>query len=110
MSETSEPKVPLMPGQPGARAADTGSAAALSEEAARLFREGAALYKKGARQEAAARWRRAVALQPENFLIRKQLWRALHPERFGETLDLDWQKEQLAREKAEGIEAANPSG
>ena len=58
--------------------------------------------------DALAAWARAVEKDPKNFVIRKQIWRALYPERFGETLDLAWQKEQIARENAEGFAAANP--
>lgn len=94
----------------GIRSPVAGGSAPLNEEAARLFREGAALYATGARQEAARRWRQAAALEPDNFIIRKQLWWALHPERFGETLDLEWQRGQLARESAEGVEGANSLG
>jgi hypothetical protein len=38
-------------------------------------------------------------LDPDNLVIRKQLWRADHPERFGEVIDGDWQRQQLARER-----------
>src|SRR5262249_40406164 len=35
---------------------------------------------------AAAELRQALLLDPANFLVRKQLWRVLHPERFGEQI------------------------
>jgi len=40
-------------------------------------------------------------MDPENFVLRKQLWLLWHPEKFHPTVDLDWQKEQLALEKQE---------
>ncbi|MBM4419566.1 MAG: hypothetical protein FJ033_14845 [Chloroflexi bacterium] len=43
-------------------------------------------------------WRTALARDPRNFTVRKQIWRAAHPEWFYPTIDLDWQREQLDRE------------
>jgi len=41
-------------------------------------------------------WREAVAIEPENWIIRKQIWAIEHPERFyaGE-VDFDWQAAQI---------------
>ncbi len=87
----------------------SGGAEALpSERALGLFREGAACQARGDHARAASLWREAAALEPENLIIRKQLWRARHPERFGEQIDLGWQQAQRARESAEGIARANP--
>jgi tetratricopeptide (TPR) repeat protein len=95
----------------GARSADAADAkprAPLSAPASALYEAGAALYARGQRDQAAAKWREALVLQPDSFIIRKQLWRALNPQRFGETLDVTWQQTQMAREQAQGMEAANP--
>lgn len=62
----------------------------------------------GRRGEALALWTRAYERDPENFVIRKQIWRALYPERFGEPIDLAWQKGQIAREDDLGFREANP--
>jgi len=62
----------------------------------------------GAQQGAAAELRKALVLDPTNFLVRKQLWRTLHPDKFGEEIDLQWQKGQMAREAELGYEQANP--
>ena len=44
-------------------------------------------------------WREAAALEPTNWIIRKQIWAVEHPERFYDgAVDFDWQKEQIARE------------
>ncbi|MGI8553402.1 MAG: thioredoxin family protein, partial [Dehalococcoidia bacterium] len=53
----------------------------------------------GRRDEAIREWRSALYLDPDNFVIRKQIWAALHPEKFHPTIDFDWQKVRLARER-----------
>lgn len=92
------------------RASQSGAEAAAepSAEALDLFARGSRLMREGHREEALASWARAFEKDPRNFVIRKQIWRALYPERFGDPLDLAWQKEQMAREDAEGFLAANP--
>ena len=43
-----------------------------------------------------AAWRRGVALQPDNYIIRKQIWAVENPDRFYQgQVDYAWQKEQL---------------
>lgn len=73
-----------------------------------LFAEGSRLMREGQRSAGLAAWLRAFQEDPGNFVIRKQIWRALYPDRFGEPIDLDWQKEQMARENSEGFVVANP--
>jgi len=72
-----------------------------------LLRDGVRRLALGDRDGGLAAWRAALAIDPDNFVIRKQLWRAEHPDRFGEEIDFDWQKQQLARERA--AEAAGRS-
>ncbi len=74
-----------------------------------LFAEGSRLMLVGRRDDALAAWANAYELDPKNFVIRKQIWRALYPDRFGDPIDLAWQKDQIAREDAMGFAAANPS-
>jgi hypothetical protein len=69
------------------------------------LRLGRLLDSLGQRAEAVAEWRAALRYDPENLVIRKQIWSVLHPEKFHPTIDWDWQKEQLARERAEEIAA-----
>ena len=39
-----------------------------------------------------------MQLNPNNYLIRKQIWAVEHPERFYKgDVDYSWQKEQMAR-------------
>ena len=77
--------------------ADT-SAVAERSEASDLFRKGQALYHQGRVNEAVVLWRRGLALDPGNYIIRKQIWAVESPERFyaGE-VDYDWQREQTAK-------------
>lgn len=77
-------------------------------EALTLFADGEALMRAGDREQALARWHAAYLADPESFVVRKQIWRALHPERFGDPIDTDWQREQMKRERELGFSAANP--
>jgi tetratricopeptide (TPR) repeat protein len=66
------------------------------QQAIAHFQEGLALYRQGKVQEALAQWRKGVALEPDNFVIRKQIWAVEHPEKFYEgDVDYGWQREQL---------------
>lgn len=52
---------------------------------------------------AVEQWRRALHKDPENLVIRKQIWAAEHPEKFHPTIDWDWQKVQLKQEREDEI-------
>jgi hypothetical protein len=67
------------------------------------LRLGAELLRRGAHNEAVAEWKAALRHDPENLTIRKQIWMAEHPERFHPTIDFEWQKGQLERERSEEI-------
>ncbi len=47
-------------------------------------------------------WREALEIDPDNFLVRSQIWALEHPERFWPAVDRQWQEEQLMREGYEG--------
>ena len=66
-------------------------------EANRLFQEGLEMYKLGNVNAALLKWKEGVALEPDNYLIRKQIWAVEHPERFysSDSVDHEWQREQL---------------
>lgn len=64
---------------------------------------GRALFALGRRDDAIARWREAIHLDPENKTIRKPIWAIEHPERFHPVIDEAWQGEQFERERAEEI-------
>lgn len=70
------------------------------ESASAAFGLGSALHQLGQTPEALATWRRALRLEPDNFIIRKQIWRVEYPEKFYPTIDYDWQQVKLAKEKA----------
>ena len=67
------------------------------------FQAGMVCYRRGETKEAMDAWREAVAIEPENWIIRKQIWAIEHPERFyaGE-VDFDWQAAQIAEGRKAG--------
>lgn len=67
-----------------------------SPEALRLFREAVAQIRSGEREQALVLLRQAYPLEPDNMIIRKQMWALEHPERFyAGDVDYGWQREQL---------------
>jgi len=64
-----------------------------------LFRLGVKALEYGDKEAAASYWRRALAVDPDNFVIRKQIWALEHPDQFYPKINFDWQREQLATEK-----------
>lgn len=72
------------------------------KEADARFQLAITLLELGKKDEAVAELKRAFHLDPENWVIRKQLWAVEHPESFYDgNVDYGWQKEQMAREQAE---------
>jgi len=70
----------------------------MDPDALELFARGVDCYRAGAIDEAVAIWREALGLDPDNFLIRSQIWAAEHPEHFYPAVDREWQELQLLRE------------
>jgi hypothetical protein len=71
-----------------------------SDEAHEHYKRGLALYSQGEVQTALAEWRAGVTLEPDNWIIRKQIWAIEHPERFyAGDVDFDWQREQIAQNR-----------
>ncbi len=70
----------------------------MDPHALELFAEGVGRYADGQTDEALAVWRKALALDPDNFLIRSQIWVLEHPERFYPAVDREWQELQLVKE------------
>jgi tetratricopeptide (TPR) repeat protein len=62
------------------------------------FALGTALRRTGDQAGALSCWRRALELDPQNFTVRKQIWREEHPDLFYPTIDTEWQKAQLVKE------------
>ena len=71
----------------------------MSPEALARFAEGVSLYEAGDSDGALRAWREALALDPDNFLIRSQIWVLEHPERFYPLVDREWQELQLVKER-----------
>jgi hypothetical protein len=70
----------------------------MSSDALELFRRGVDEYAQGERERAVATWREALALDPDNFVIRSQIWVTEHPEHFYPVVDREWQSLQLLKE------------
>ncbi|MEA2267556.1 MAG: hypothetical protein QOC64_166 [Solirubrobacteraceae bacterium] len=66
------------------------------------FADGVAAHQRGDEPAALALWREALQIDPDNFLIRSQIWALEHPERFWPAVDREWQEQQLMREGYEG--------
>jgi hypothetical protein len=67
-----------------------------SPAALESFQRGLAFYRRGQVQPALAEWRKGIMLEPDNWIIRKQVWAIENPERFYEgAVDYAWQKEQI---------------
>ena len=63
------------------------------------FAGGVSAYGGGDKQGAIRRWREALAEDPANHLIRKQIWAVQNPDRFYPEIDWDWQMQVLAQER-----------
>lgn len=87
--------------EPPAGAEPVSAAAAGGDLLGTRLRRGAALLREGRKEAAVEEWKKALAADPENFTIRKQIWAVRFPEKFHPAIDFDWQKEQLAREREE---------
>ena len=62
------------------------------------FRRGQRLYSDGRIEAATVEWRKGVDLEPDNYIIRKQIWAVENPERFySGDVDYDWQDAQLEK-------------
>ena len=69
-------------------------------EANARFQLGLTLLEVGKKKEAMVEWRKALALDPKNWIIHKQIWAVEHPDKFYDgNVDYGWQKAQLEAEK-----------
>ena len=60
------------------------------------FERGLGLYQNGDTDGALAVWREGIALDPENWNMRKQLWAIENPDKFyAGKVDYSWQREQV---------------
>lgn len=70
----------------------------MNPRALELFAEGVSALDAGDREGALALWREGLEVDPDNFIIRSQIWSIEHPEKFWPEVDRRWQEEQLLRE------------
>ena len=69
-------------------------------EANARFQLGLTLLEVGKKAEAMSEWWKALALDPKNWIIHKQIWAVEHPDKFYDgNVDFGWQKAQLEAEK-----------
>ena len=62
------------------------------------FRRGQRLYRDGRAEAAIVEWRKGVNLEPDNYIIRKQIWAVENPERFySGDVDYNWQDAQMEK-------------
>ena len=67
-------------------------------QAIQHFQIGANHYKEGKIKEALEEWSKGRDLEPDNWVIRKQIWAVQNPEKFySKEVDSDWQREQIER-------------
>ena len=65
------------------------------------FKLGMEYANNGKKEEALKELDEALYLDTDNFLIRKQRWYIRYPEKFSPIIDIEWQQEQLKKEKAQ---------
>lgn len=70
------------------------------ERAMEQFHAGQAAYCGGDRALALKRFRRALREDPDNLIVRKQIWVIEHPEKFYPEIDSEWQRQVYSRERA----------
>jgi hypothetical protein len=56
----------------------------------------------GKREKALVALKKAWALEPDNWVIRKQIWAVEHPDQFYPAINTEWQREQIKKEDAQG--------
>jgi tetratricopeptide (TPR) repeat protein len=55
----------------------------------------------GEREKALAALKKAWVLDPENWVVRKQIWAVGHPDQFYPAINTDWQREEIRKEDAQ---------
>lgn len=67
-------------------------------KAIELFKDGLDLYRRNNQKGAVAAWKKAVRFDPDNFVIRKQLWALEYPDKFyAGKIDFEWQRELIEK-------------
>lgn len=63
-----------------------------------ILQQGAQAYRSD-RTQTIDLWREALHLDPNNYVIRKQIWALKNPDKFYPEIDWDWQNQQLRSER-----------
>jgi tetratricopeptide (TPR) repeat protein len=74
------------------------------------FKLGMEYANNGKIEEALTELDEALQLDTDNFLIRKQRWYIRHPEKFAPSIDVEWQQQQLKKERAQEALDCGPEG
>ena len=60
------------------------------------FQRGVSLLRQGKVEDALVEWKKGRDLEPDNWVVRKQIWAVEHPEKFYHgDVDRQWQQEQV---------------
>ena len=71
----------------------------MSSDEQSIFDNGLMLYQKGKVQEAISEWRKIAIMDPKNWIVRKQIWAIIHPDKFYDAgVDFDWQRLRIEAE------------
>ena len=73
----------------------------MTPDVERLFESGLKLYREGNEQEGITEWQKLIAVDPNNYIVRKQVWAIMYPDKFydGE-VDFEWQRRQMKYESS----------
>ncbi|MBN18749.1 MAG: hypothetical protein CL758_04645 [Chloroflexi bacterium] len=72
----------------------------LKEDAINLFKKGLTYYDSNNIKLAIEYWKKSIEIDPDNYIIRKQIWAIENPEKFYTgTIDYNWQNDKLKKEK-----------
>ncbi|WP_243449961.1 tetratricopeptide repeat protein [Neobacillus terrae] len=74
------------------------------------FKLGMEYLNNGKKEEALKELDEALLLDTDNFLIRKQRWYIRYPEKFSPAIDIEWQQEQIKKEKKQEQESLLKDG
>ncbi|MEW5976104.1 MAG: redoxin domain-containing protein [Acidobacteriota bacterium] len=68
-----------------------------------LFARGVVSLRNGDTATTLEYWRKALVLNPNSWIIRKQIWALTHPGQFYPSINYEWQQEQMRREEWEVV-------
>ncbi len=75
------------------------------KQARALFGRGVVYHREQKISQALECWKKAFAVEPTNWVVRKQIWALEFPDRFYPRIHYDWQSEQIRREELQAAES-----